>query len=377
MQSSERKHSQDDGCDEAAKAQEEAMACLKRSFEAVIKQDQPEETKEDEEHENHDSEEQTESKKSFWGWGYSSTRPGNVKNVAEAKEGAAAKSQSQQGMLNIKRDFDSMMRMNSGVIGANPDFIDIMTRAFRPMVGDLLRSGDLQEHTDFIALEIIRDVKSPYKVSEFKVCLLASLSAVIPKIWKAKYEEAWSWFCDSVEAQLSDSLVKAKLYGKIVKRYVQGLTTDDFKQMGETVWREGVFKEIPEAEMRLRQSIARFVFIARSALEFAVALFDDPVRTKVELTRLGTRHIMFQVESAWFQTFVEQLAKDAHTRSGSGDVEEAVRWAVAVEASLLARTLEQASTPILKAACSNDIKALKKALAAQPRGERANCLLKV
>jgi hypothetical protein len=351
----------------------EAMACLKRSFEAVIKKDQNEkEENEGENKQEHASEEETETKKSSWGWGFGSKKPAKAQAAGYKEE---AKSQSQQSAMNISRDFDSMMKMNAGVTGANPDYIDIMTRAFRPMVQDLLRYGDLQEHTDFIALEITKDVTTTYSKSSFKVCLLASISAVVPKMWNTKYEEAWSWFCDSVEAQLKDSLVKAKLYGNIMKKYVQSLTADDYKNMGDTVWRDGLFKELPEAEMRLRQSITRFIFIARTALDYGVGIYEDPVRMKRELTKLGTRHIMFQVESSWFQTFVEQLAKDAYARSGSGDVEEAVRWTVAVMASLMARTLEAACTPILKAAVSNDVKALKKALAAQSRGDRLNCTL--
>jgi hypothetical protein len=306
-----------------------------------------------------------------------------AKADAKAKAGAkgSGKESAESGRkltnqtVEVSRNFEDMMKLNAGITGANEQYINVMVRGWRSVCEDFLRSGELQEHTDIIALEIYKEVTTPYKIAEFKVALLASMAAIIPRMWSSKYELAWTWFCDSVEAQLQESLVQAKMHGNAVKKYVQGLSPADYQQITQKVWREGLFKELPEAEMRLKQSMQRFVFISKTALEYSVSLFDDPTRMQQTLKQLGLRHILFQVDPVWFMTFVNQMCSNALARSGSQSVYDGLKWALSVMTSLMGRTALLAATPILKAAVTDDVKGLQKALREAPRSTRAQAML--
>merc|ERR1711972_843760 len=70
------------------------------------------------------------------------------------------------------------------------------------------------------------------------------------------------------------------------------------------------------------------------------------------------------------------MGKEELTERGADEtVIEGVNWSINVIASIMARTVEQGSTPILMAALNNNVKELKKCLASQPRGSRAKAML--
>jgi len=351
----------------------EVMAMIKESFAEVMRIDQAGQAGTEK-----SDQSATEEKKAAKSGGYFSSKKTTktAKDEKNEKETGSKATQQANQAIEISKSLDDMMRLNIGITGGNAPLIECFLRSFRQTVDDMLRNGELHEHTDFLALELRKECPGPIKMNDVKVCLLASFAAIIPGMWNKKYEAAWSWFIDSVDVQLQESLVPAKVHEAPLKRYVKGLTNNDYQDIGQTVWRNGLFKEIPEAELRLKQSMQRFVFIAKSALEFSTSLFDEPTRIKQQLTQLGLRHILFQVDPAWFPVFADHMAKDALERSNfDNSVSEAVRWSITIMGSLMARTVTVASTPILVAAVKNDIKGLQKALAEQPRGTRAHAVL--
>lgn len=69
------------------------------------------------------------------------------------------------------------------------------------------------------------------------------------------------------------------------------------------------------------------------------------------------------------------MKEELTERGAEETVIEGVNWSINVIASIMARTVEQGSTPILMAALNNNVKQLKKCLASQPRGSRAKAML--
>lgn len=288
----------------------------------------------------------------------------------EAHERESAAKKGSNGGLQIPDTFEGMMRFNAGMTGANMSYIEVVLRSFPSMVADVCSVGTLQEQTDFLALEIRKEVTGDYKTSEFRPCLMASMAALIPQRWNSTCEQAWSWFWESVEAQLQDSLQHAKVHERPVLRYVKGLTEKEYDELGTSLWKK-LFKQEKQAELRHKQPTATFVRIAKLAIQFSAQIFENPFRKKEEIAEHALKHILHQVETRLFAVFVVFLEEEIRTHSKDESVTAGVNWAVSVIASLMARTVQQTSSPILVCAVKNDEKGLMKAIEAVPRGVRA------
>jgi hemoglobin-like flavoprotein len=251
-----------------------------------------------------------------------------------------------------------------------------MLREFGSIVSDVIELGELQEQTDFLALIIRKEVQGQYRTSQFKVCLLASLAALIPNMWNAKFDHAWSWLWDSIEAQLTVSLKTTAQHEKFILKYVPRLGENDYDYLGNVVWKR-MFEKVPQAELQFKQSFAIFIRIATLALKLCPKVYEEPARTKAEIERIGLQHIMHRVKPEWMQMFAQLLGEEAKYHSKEDAVAEAVSWTLLVIASLMGRIVVQGSNPVLLAALTNDVKGLKTALGSIPRGTRTKAALHI
>ncbi|CAK9002318.1 unnamed protein product [Durusdinium trenchii] len=119
----------------------------------------------------------------------------------------------------------------------------------------------------------------------------------------------------------------------------------------------------------------RLAFIVGKALDFSARLFDEPALMVDEMTQLGLKHIMFQAQSQFFQPWVSALMAEIQQITADEEVVQGMNYALCVIGSIIAQAVETGSTPVLQAIVNDDVKALKSALRATPRAERAEAVL--
>jgi len=304
---------------------------------------------------------------------------GKSKDVSLAvKEGEEdqkdTKKASSMSTWDIPRTFDEMVRLNAGMIGANLQYINIMLDSFGGLVADVCKRGHLQEQTDIVCMRLAKEVKGSIKVNEFKICLLASMRALIPGMWNVKLEKAWVWLWVSIEVHLRESLPFPNKYGKIVAKFVEGLEDNVRSDIGMCVWKR-VFVEDPSAENFFRQSNQRLIYIVTMAIKYSVEFYGDPEKTKMAIEALALKHIMYQVQPRMFMLFVTCYDEEIKARTDDKLVQSGMHWSISIIASIMARVVEDGANPILTAALANDVKTLKMELGKVARGDRANSML--
>jgi len=258
---------------------------------------------------------------------------------------------------------------------ANIQYINIMLDEFGSLVRDTVRLGELQEQTDILAMRIAKDVKGVIKTSEFKVCMLASMRSLIPKRWDLKHEKAWCWLWESIETQLKLALPLPVKYEVPVARWVND--ENDSKSLGDIglkVWFR-MFEKEPAVENVFKQSNERLKWIAVQAMIYSAAIYADPTRMNDEMQKLGLKHIMFRVNPRYFALFVSCIDDEIRSMGVDDNICNGMNWSLTVIACILARSVEAGSTPLLMAALSNNVKALKAELAGTARGKRGMSML--
>jgi hypothetical protein len=317
---------------------------------------------------------QTAKKKSWFSFGGSSKKPSNTSKDVSFEVASVDDSSNKKG-FQIPETFDEMCRLNAGMTGANMEYVSIMLSQWDSIVKDIIKRGTLQEQTDVLAMIIAKEVKGSFRTKDFKVCMLASLRSLLPSKWNNDREQAWSWVWDSVQAQLEESLPKPKRYEKAVAQFIENFTDKDYTDFGMQAWKR-VFEADPKAENFFRQSNQRLVFIARKALEFSVNIYAEPSAARDQVTALGLKHIMYMVQPHMFLLFVVMVDKELKLRTDDENVIQGLNWSLTAVACIMARTVEEGSNPLLTAALSNNVKALKAEMAKQPRAKRAQALLR-
>jgi len=297
------------------------------------------------------------------------------KGAEESDNGKPKTNASGEKQFDIPQTFTEMVRLNAAMTSANIQYINIMLDEFGSLVRDTVRLGELQEQTDILAMRIAKDVKGVIKTSEFKVCMLASMRSLIPKRWDLKHEKAWCWLWDSIETQLKLALPLPAKYEVPVARWVND--ENDSKSLGDIglkVWFR-MFEKEPAVENVFKQSNERLKWIAVQAMIYSAAIYADPTRMNDEMQKLGLKHIMFRVNPRYFALFVSCIDDEIRSMGVDDNICNGMNWSLTVIACILARSVEAGSTPLLMAALSNNVKALKAELAGTARGKRGMSML--
>jgi len=136
-----------------------------------------------------------------------------------------------------------------------------------------------------------------------------------------------------------------------------------------------MFQIDSKAEGFFKQSNQRLIFIGVSAMQFTVKIYAEPTDMHTKMIDLGLKHIMNKVEPKYFPMFIECMTEELKTRTDDENVIKGVNWGLMVIGSIMARTVEEGSTPLLMAALANNVRQLKGELAKQPRGKRGESIL--
>lgn len=292
----------------------------------------------------------------------------------EGQDSAAASSSS--GLMDIMQDFEELAKMNAGITGVNMTWFVPVLKSFGSLVAAVVNADEasLENICDLVSLELSHVAKGRINFKEFSTPMLASLRSLFPLIWDSNYETAWIkvWQCISTKLQASVEL-PAK-YNNSVNQYIAGLSDKEKKSIGSKAF-DRLFKEEPKAERYFKQSNARLAFIVALILDLTAAIFAEPEKVVAEVTQLGLKHIMFQAEPAFFQNFVSAIVSEVQVVCKDPVAVEGVNWALCVIACLMVRTMEQGSTPLLRAVVNNNVKEVKKALNNVGRAARSEAVL--
>lgn len=279
-----------------------------------------------------------------------------------------------QKQFDIPETFDDMCRLNASMTGANAVYINIMLDEIGILVEDVCASGELREQTDILSMRIVKDCGGKVKLNEFKTVLLASLRSLIPGRWDTKHEKAWSWLWESISTQLEQSLALPTRYEKPVVKWAASLSQDELRDLCMSVWKR-LFVIDAEAENVFKQSNERLIFIARMAIEFSAKIYGEPTKMKADMQELGLKHIFHRVDPKYFPVFVKCMDEEIKSRTDDMTVAEGIKWSLSIIASILGRTVEAGSTPVLKAALDDRAKATKMLLGQTARGKRAQACI--
>jgi hemoglobin-like flavoprotein len=300
---------------------------------------------------------------------------GDHKGAEESDNGKPKTNASGEKQFDIPQTFTEMVRLNAAMTSANIQYINIMLDEFGSLVRDTVRLGELQEQTDILAMRIAKDVKGVIKTEEFKVCMLASMRSLIPKRWDLKHEKAWCWLWDSINTQLKLALPLPAKYEVPVARWVQDENDDKtLGDIGLKVWFR-MFEKEPTVENVFKQSNERLKWIAIQAMIYSAQIYANPTEMNNQMQALGLKHIMFRVNPRYFALFVACIDEEIRSMGVDENICNGMNWSLTVIACILARSVEAGSTPLLMAALSNNVKALKAELAGTARGKRGMSML--
>jgi len=218
-------------------------------------------------------------------------------------------------------------------------------------------------------MRIVKDCGGKVKLNEFKICMLASMRSLIPGRWDTRHEKAWVWLWDSIQAQLEQSLPLPPKYEKPVVRWAESLDQEELDDLCMSVWKR-LFVIDAEAENVFKQSNQRLIFIARMAIQFSAKIYGEPTKMKAEMQELGLKHIFHRVDPKYFPVFVTCMDEEIKSRTEDSVISEGIKWSLSIIASILGRTVEAGSTPVLMAALENRPKELTKLLGQTARGKR-------
>ncbi|CAE7403204.1 SETD3 [Symbiodinium natans] len=273
--------------------------------------------------------------------------------------------------------FSELVTMNAGIINANLPLIKILLQLFETLLAPAVNGdeGSLDCACDVAALRIFREISGPILLKDFQTCLLASARALLPDGWDSKHESAWIavWTC--IADRLEQSLPLPGKYAKPVQSFVSGLSTEQRQKLGKRSF-ERLFREHEQVSHHFNQSWMRLAFIVSKTLDMTVRLFHEPAQMYDELTQLGLKHIMYQADSQFFQPWVAAVVAEIQLICHDEKVHDGMNFALCVVGGVIGQALEAGATPILKAIVTDDVKALKKALAQTPRSQRAEAVLR-
>jgi len=317
------------------------------------------------------------SKSSFW-----KSRGSSSKTTDSAKEEAVKESEDPKSQLlsNQKAasamDFTELFIMNAGIIGANMSYMQILLKLFEQLLAPIVNGqpGEAEVAADLVALRFFREARGEVELKDFRTSLLASGRALLPDTWDSTHETAWIAVWDCISEQLEKAMPLPKRYVTPVKRFVEGLSKEQRLQIGVKTF-DRLFRETPEVSNYFKQSNMRLAFIVSKTLDYAARLFDEPALMVDEMTQLGLKHIMFQAQSKFFHPWVLALVAEIQQVRKDEEVVQGMNYALCIIGSIIGQAVETGSTPVLQAVVNDDVRALKRALAATPRAERFEAVL--
>jgi len=304
----------------------------------------------------------------------SGSSKGNSAGSAKGASAAATEDEGAKSNFEITQNFDEMMRINARLVGANLSWMEAVMKSMDVLVVTVEDKVALQQEADVLAIQIHKEAKGVVKLSEFQICLLASLRSLLPRRWDNKHEQAWIWMWTRVTEPLQKALAYPEKYEQSVVRFVSNMDEKEKRKLGIEVFTT-MFSNSEGFEDFFKASNERLGFIFSRIVDMGRDIYREPVRLVDEAKGLGLRHIMYNVSVDFFPAFVKCCCDVCGKHTSDKMAIEGLGWSLNIIASVMTRAIVAGSSPILKAVIANSAKQVKKALADVPRGERARVCL--
>merc|ERR1712070_1039646 len=182
---------------------------------------------------------------------------------------------------------------------------------------------------------------------EFKTCMLASLRSLLPK-----------------------TLPLPGRYEKAVDNAMNDMSDEDKKAYGLNAFNR-FFAKQPQSEIHFNTSNARLSVLAMQGLQLCQDIYKEPTRLVNVVTSLGLKHIMFNISTDYFDSFVEACCEELADWAKDPAAVEGVEWALTQIAAIMIYTIREGSNPLLAAVITNNAKNVRKALAPLSKKDRA------
>ncbi|CAJ1400180.1 unnamed protein product [Effrenium voratum] len=301
-------------------------------------------------------------------------------NVKEGTGTAGRESGEKEGggkEMKVPTTFNEMLLFNASVMGyGGSSWMNIVLQQFDDMVKNVANFNRMQEESDVMSL-VLAKYKGRIELSEFKAVTLASLRSLLPQQWDSEHEVAWCWLWENIETLLSNMLGKTRLQEDALDKFYSTRISEE----NAIALRKALFpyflEQVTTAQSFLKQSATRINFVADKIICLTLELYRRPKKTVEDLSSIGLRHVGYGVPSEMMPPFVSSSVGLIQTYVDDQQTIEGFRWAMALMAKILMRTITEGSTLVMKAINSNQKFQLKKAMEVIPRGHRAKELLNI
>lgn len=300
-------------------------------------------------------------------------------SVSGEHQESAAESKKQKTMgQTVPTVYPEMFHFNAAVMGfgASMHWMDQILEQFGNIVLNISNASRVQEECDVLAVRISKVVQGSINLYEYKACMLASLRSLLPKDWSPAHEVAWTWLWDNVQSLILKSLSNPPVYSKAITRFLENIDEEVKFELRRQIFNT-FFVAAPAGQEFFKQSNTRLHYIADQVLNMTRDIFVDPVKMVDDISGVGLRHVGYGIPVELFGPYVTSFIEILATNSTDEKVIEAFRWSFGLISKMLVRTIAEGSTIVMKAINNNSAKMLRKAIAAAPRGERADWMLVV
>merc|ERR1719240_2322651 len=133
----------------------------------------------------------------------------------------------------------------------------------------------------------------------------------------------------------------------------------------------------PAGQDYFKQSTTYLHAIADRVFVLILEVYTKPVEIVAFVSAMGLRHVGYAMDPALFPVFVSATILVAQKHTQDEMILQSLGWAMSLLGKTLQRTTNEGSTVVMKAIQQNSKKAILRAIADAPRGERFTWMLNV
>jgi uncharacterized membrane protein YgcG len=250
--------------------------------------------------------------------------------------------------------------------------------SFHNVVTNIANGKRLEEECDFLTIRICRTATGKINLADYKGCMLASLWSLLPNQWTNKHEFAWSWLWDNVERLLNKDMGKPPAWEKAYASFVGVLDGNpELKYRVRKEIYDTFFALEPAGQDYFKQSTTYLHAIADRVFVLIMEIYTKPVEIVAFVSAMGLRHVGYAMDPTLFPVFVSATILVAQKHTQDEMILQSLGWAMSLLGKTLQRTTNEGSTVVMKAIQANSKRAILRAIADAPRGERFTWMLNV
>lgn len=259
---------------------------------------------------------------------------------------------------------------------ANTSWIRILLQQFDGVIVASVNGDDshLAHELNILALRLNKEAVGGINIEEFQGVLLSTLRSMLPTSWDNGHESAWIQFWRLVKVHLQHHMRLPGKYEAALQSLIASLSAAEKQAVGRKAF-DKLFDKWPKSEDSFKQSNSRLFFIVVRIVDMALSLIKEPKAMVDEITALGLRHLMYGIPTKFVAPFVSCIIDAIQAKGRDPLALEGFAWSLSVIGTVMVRTIDAGSNPLLSAIMHNDAKKVKRALSSLPRADRAGMAL--